>query len=262
MISILTSRITWTKSQDGAFGRGEVPQDPHLGRRDSPHDDEGQKSLSGEEVFKLYDTYGFPSDLTKEIAAENGGVSSDMDGFEKCMEEQRERARNARGEIESFHKQSKDLMAFKTPSEFLYDQDSVEATVTGLFVDGVAVSSIDEKGEVAFDKTPFYAEMGGQVSDTGTSRMQDFEAEVTSVSVAPNRQHLHAIEVKFGTLKVGDKVTLSIDASRRRLDRAQSLGDPPSPQGPLRCLRRATSIRKAPMSMRITSVSISPRAAN
>jgi alanyl-tRNA synthetase len=176
----------------------------------------GKKELSGEEVFKLYDTYGFPSDLTKEIAAENG-VSSDMDGFEKCMEEQRERARNARGEIESFHKQSKDLLAFKTPSEFLYDQDSVEATVTGLFVDGVAVSSIDEKGEVAFDKTPFYAEMGGQVSDTGSLKSKTFEAEVTSVSVAPNRQHLHQIGVKFGTLKVGDKVTLSIDVSRRRL---------------------------------------------
>jgi alanyl-tRNA synthetase len=177
---------------------------------------EGKKCLTGEEVFKLYDTYGFPSDLTKEIALE-GGVSVDMEGFEKCMEEQRERARNARGEIESFHKQSKDLMAFKTPSEFLYDQDSVEATVTGLFVDGVAVKSIDEKGEVILDKTPFYAEMGGQVSDTGTMKNASFEAEVTAVSVATNTQHLHAIEVKFGTLKVGDKVTLSIDASRRRL---------------------------------------------
>jgi len=177
---------------------------------------EGKKCLTGEEVFKLYDTYGFPSDLTKEIALE-GGVSVDMEGFEKCMEEQRERARNARGEIESFHKQSKDLMAFKTPSEFLYDKDSVEATVTGLFVDGVAVKSLDEKGEVILDKTPFYAEMGGQVSDTGMMKNAFFEAEVTAVSVATNTQHLHAIEVKFGTLKVGDKVTLSIDSARRRL---------------------------------------------
>jgi len=177
---------------------------------------EGKKTLTGEEVFKLYDTYGFPNDLTKEIAAENG-VVADMDSFEKCMEEQQERARNARGEIESFHKQSKDLMAFKSPSEFDYTKDSLEAMVTGVFVDGVAVNSIDEKGEVILDKTPFYAEMGGQVSDTGTMKNAFFEADVTSVSVATNRQHLHEVEVKFGSLKVGDKVTLSIDASKRRL---------------------------------------------
>jgi alanyl-tRNA synthetase len=176
----------------------------------------GKKELSGEEVFKLYDTYGFPSDLTKEIAAESG-VSCDMDGFEKAMEAQRERARNARGEIESFHKQSKDLMAFKTPSEFLYGVDSVEAKVTGLFVDGVAVSSIDEKGEIAFDKTPFYAEMGGQVADSGKIVSKSFEADVTNVTKSTNGQHLHEVEVKFGSLKVGDVVTLSIDSNRRRL---------------------------------------------
>lgn len=177
---------------------------------------EGKKSLTGEEVFKLYDTYGFPADLTKEIAAE-GGVEVDMDGFEKEMEKQRERARNARGEIESFHKQSKDLMAFKAPSEFLYNQEKVEAKVTGLFVDGVAVKSIDEKGEVIFDKTPFYAEMGGQVADTGSIKSEDFEAEVVGVSKATNGQHLHEIEVKFGSLKVGDVVSLAIDSKRRHL---------------------------------------------
>src|SRR5574344_1573152 len=126
-----------------------------------------------------------------------------MDGFEKEMEKQRERARNARGEIESFHKQSKDLMAFKTPSEFLYGVDSVEAKVTGLFIDGVAVSSIDEKGEIAFDKTPFYAEMGGQVADTGKIVSKSFEADVSNVSKSTNGQHLHEVEVKFGSLKLG-----------------------------------------------------------
>jgi len=177
---------------------------------------EGKKSLTGEETFKLYDTYGFPADLTKEIAAE-GGVEVDMDGFEKEMEKQRERARNARGEIESFHKQSKDLMAFKTPSEFLYGQENVEAKVTGLFVDGVAVKSIDEKGEVVFDKTPFYAEMGGQVADIGSIKNQGFEAEVVGVSKAPNGQHLHEVEVKFGSLKAGDAVKIAIDSTRRHL---------------------------------------------
>jgi alanyl-tRNA synthetase len=177
---------------------------------------EGKKALTGEEVFKLYDTYGFPADLTKEIAAESG-VSVDTEGFEKLMEEQRERARNARGEIESFHKQSKDLLAFKTPSEFLYDKDEVEATVTGLFLDGVAVKEVSEKGEIAFDKTPFYAEMGGQVTDTGTITNKDFEAEVTMVRKAPSGQHLHEVEVKYGTLKMGDKVHLAINKENRRL---------------------------------------------
>jgi alanyl-tRNA synthetase len=177
---------------------------------------EGKKLLTGEEVFKLYDTYGFPSDLTKEIAAESG-VNCDMDGFEKCMEEQRERARKARGEIESFHKQSKDLMAFKDKSDFLYDKDKVRAKVIGLFIDGVKVDSLDEKGEVIFDKTPCYAEMGGQVSDTGSFKEKDVEGEISYVGKAPNGQHLHNVELKYGSLKVGDMVELSIDVSRRRL---------------------------------------------
>jgi alanyl-tRNA synthetase len=177
---------------------------------------EGKKELTGEEVFKLYDTFGFPSDLTKEIAAESG-VTCDMEGFDKLMEEQRKRARSARGEIESFHKQSKDLMSFKIPSEFLYGTDEAKAKVTGLFVDGTAVASISEKGEAAFDQTPFYAEMGGQISDTGTIFNQDFEAKITQVTVATNGQHLHALEVKFGSLKIGDSVTLALDAKKRIL---------------------------------------------
>jgi alanyl-tRNA synthetase len=177
---------------------------------------EGKKELSGEEVFKLYDTFGFPNDLTKEIAAESG-VTCDMKGFDKLMKVQRERARSARGEIESFHKQSKDVMAFKAPSEFLYGIYEAEAKVTGLFVDGAAVASISEKGEAAFDKTPFYAEMGGQVSDTGTVSAPDFEAEVTAVTVGTNGQHLHALEVKFGSLKIGDSVTLTLDSKKRIL---------------------------------------------
>lgn len=175
-----------------------------------------RKSLSGEEVFKLYDTYGFPEDLTKEIAAESG-VSIDEEGFNKEMEAQRERARNARGEIESFHKQSKDLLAFKRPSEFLYDEDECDAVCTGTFIDGVSVKEITEEGEAAFDRTPFYAEMGGQVSDKGTIKNEDFEADVVYASKAPSGQHLHKIEVKYGSLKVGDKVHLAIAKEPRRL---------------------------------------------
>ena len=176
----------------------------------------GKKELSGEDSFKLFDTYGFPLDLTKEICEENG-VSVDTDGFNKCMEEQKERARKARGEIESFHKQSKDLLAFKTPSEFLYEGYEIKAKVTGLFKDGVKVDSLDESGEVAFDRTIFYAECGGQVSDGGKIEGKDFSARVVGVSKAPCGQHLHHIEIEFGAIKEGDELTLRIDAKKREL---------------------------------------------
>ncbi len=176
----------------------------------------GKKQLTGEEVFKLYDTYGFPSDLTKEIALESG-VSCDMDGFSKCMEEQRERARNARGEIESFHKQSKDLMSCKLDSVFTYDKDSTESKVLALFEDGVAVKSIVDEGEAIFDVTPCYAEMGGQVSDSGSIVNKDVDARISEVGKAPNGQHLHFVKVNKGELKVGDVVTVSVDLKKRRL---------------------------------------------
>ena len=176
----------------------------------------GKNELSGEDAFRLFDTYGFPIDLTVEICQENG-VKVDMDGFSKCMEEQKERARKARGEIESFHKQSKDLLSFKEESVFLYDKRKAEAKVIGLFKNGEKVDSIDEEGEIAFDITPFYAECGGQVSDKGMLYSPDFSAKVVSVSKAPCSQHLHHILVDYGEVKVGDKLTLEIDSKARDL---------------------------------------------
>ena len=174
------------------------------------------KGLSGEEVFKLYDTYGFPPDLTKEIAAEHG-VSIDLDGFNELMEAQRERARNARGEIESFKKQSKDLMAFDKESEFIYEKDALQAKIIGLFVDGESVPSIEKEGDVIFDQTPCYAEMGGQVSDTGVILGKDNEAEILYVGKAPRGQHLHHVVLKKGTLRLEEEVEVRIDRQKRRL---------------------------------------------
>ena len=177
---------------------------------------EGKKELSGEDSFKLFDTYGFPLDLTSEICLEHG-VKVDVDGFNKRMEEQKERARSARGEIDSFHKQSKDLLSFKDDSEFLYDSCEIKAKAIGLFKDGVRVDSLDEEGEVIFDKTVFYAECGGQVSDKGKIYSDSFSGKVIGVSKAPCGQHLHKIALEFGSLKEGDVLTLSIDSRKRAL---------------------------------------------
>lgn len=173
-------------------------------------------SLSGEWAFKLYDTYGFPFDLTKEVCAELG-VDVDEEGFNKFMEARRENSRAAREEFGSFHKQSKDLLAFDAPSTFSYEGYECDATVIGIFVDGEAVDSIDEEGDVALSTTVFYAESGGQVSDCGSFEGNEFSATVTAVGKAPRGQHLHHIAIEYGTLKVGDKVHVRIDAAKRRL---------------------------------------------
>lgn len=177
---------------------------------------DGKKELDAETSFKLYDTYGFPIDLTKEICLEKG-VKVDIDGFDRLMEEQKNRARNARGEIESFHKQSKDLLSFKEESSFDYEAYSLTSKVIGLFKDGVKVDSISDSGEVVFKTTPFYAESGGQVSDTGEISSSSFKAKVISVSKTPNAAHLHHIKVISGKLMMGDEVNLTIDKERREL---------------------------------------------
>ena len=172
--------------------------------------------LNGEDMFRLYDTFGFPKELTMEICEENN-VKYDLDGFNKYMAEQKERARLARGDQQSMNKQSKDLMEFTDASEFLYDSTPIKARVIACFENGVKVDSISGEGQLILDRTNFYAEMGGQVADTGTLDNENVSLKVTNVTKAPNKQHLHHIEVMFGEVKVGDELTLNIDMSKRRL---------------------------------------------
>ena len=176
------------------------------------------KSLSGKDMFKLYDTFGFPKELTLEICEENG-VSVDEKEFEEEMNKQKERARAARGDQQSMNKQSKDLMEFKEKSEFNYDKVVLESEVIGLFIDGVKVDSLSGDGDLIVKETPFYAESGGQVADIGVVSNKDMEAKVTGVIKAPNKQHLHHVSVLFGEIKVGDKVCLRIDEQNRELIR-------------------------------------------
>ena len=173
-----------------------------------------KKELSGKDAFKLYDTFGFPIDLTKEICAENN-VSVDADAFNKEMQEQKERARNARSDEQSMHRQSKDLLDFITPSEFTYDDAPLKAKVIGLFKDGEKVDSLNDEGEIIFDKTPFYAEMGGEVSDHGHIENEYSYFDVIDVQTAPNKQHLHFVKIIKGNVKVGDEFTLVVNKKER-----------------------------------------------
>ncbi len=177
---------------------------------------EGKTSLSGEDAFKLYDTFGFPIELSKEICEENN-VTIDMDGFNKEMKKQKEQARASRGSLESMNKQSKDLMDYKEASLFTYGFKPIKAKVIALFKDGVKVDKLSDNGEVIFDKTIFYAEAGGQVADTGNIKNDSCAAEVYAVNKAPNKQHLHSLNILFGEIKVGDEFLLEIDEERRSL---------------------------------------------
>lgn len=175
------------------------------------------KTIDGPTAFKLYDTYGFPFELTLEMAEENQ-FTVDKAGFDHEMEKQRERARKARDNAQSMSSQSADLMNFTKASTFVgYDQTVCDAVVIGLFKDGVAVDEIDEYGDVILDTTVFYAESGGQVGDTGQLCNDHVEVSVENVIKAPHKQHLHSVSVRFGTLRINDQIKVQIDEQKRSI---------------------------------------------
>lgn len=171
--------------------------------------------LSGEAMFKLYDTFGFPKELTIEICEENH-VKVDLEGFNKLMEEQKNRARAARGDQQSMNKQSPDLMNCTVKSTFTYGVKPIRSKVLALFKDGVKVDSLSEEGDIILEETTFYAESGGQVADIGEMKNNEVALKVTNVIKAPNKQHLHHVEILFGELKVGDELLLEVDELRRK----------------------------------------------
>ena len=172
-------------------------------------------TLSGENAFKLYDTYGFPLELTQEIALE-AGKTIDIDAFNQEMTRQKERARASRGDLQSMGAQMIDLMNFKEPSEFIYDPAPIRAKVIGLFRNGVKTEVLEEEGEVIFDRTTFYALSGGQVADTGTLENETVFADVENVIKSANKQHLHLIKIRNGALHVGDELSLNVNLDRRK----------------------------------------------
>lgn len=179
-----------------------------------------QRQLSGERVFMLYDTYGFPLELTQEIAAERG-VAVDMQGFERALEAQRQRAREASGLSEKLFVQTgaalAELAQQTAPTQFLgYEQLASEAQVVGIIRAGnlVPEAHAGETVEVVLNRTPFYAEAGGQVGDTGILEGHGGRAQVLDTQKA-NDYYLHRVQIVEGVLRLGEPVNAQVDAERR-----------------------------------------------
>ena len=180
--------------------------------------------LSGEVAFLLHDTYGFPIDLTREIAA-NAGHVVDMDAFDAAMTEQRERARASANRDAWGNAQSIWVALSDRLDETVFDgYDNNELSgvrVVALVQDGQEVESASagSEVEVVLDRTPFYAEMGGQVGDTGKLTAPGLYVHVTDTKHRDGGLESHVGVVEEGTLSVGDSVTATIDAGRRELIR-------------------------------------------
>ena len=180
-------------------------------------------ALPGEVAFKLHDTYGFPIDLTREIC-EAAGHDVDMDAFDACMGEQRERARasanrDAWGTFNDVWTELDDRLA---ATEFVgYDQNECAAHVLALVAGGAEVERAEsgDEVEVVLDVTPFYAEMGGQVGDTGVLSAASGARLRVSDTKVKGGLYAHVATVEEGALVVGDEVTAAIDAGRRELIR-------------------------------------------
>ncbi|NLY44721.1 MAG: alanine--tRNA ligase [Tissierella sp.] len=175
--------------------------------------------LSGERAFKLYDTFGFPLDLTKEILEERSfGV--DEEGFNLNMEEQRNRARSARVDSDNSGWGGKDNINLfdELSSEFKgYQYTDYNAIITGLFKDNEVVDELSkgEEGIITLDKTPFYGESGGQVGDTGTIKADSFIAEVVDTKHINDDLIVHYVKVLEGNIKLNSEVNAKVDDFRR-----------------------------------------------
>ncbi len=178
---------------------------------------DGQETLAGADIFKLYDTYGFPVELTEEVAQDEG-LKVDHAGFEKEMDAQRARARSARSTELSMGVQSALLTDIKVESRFVgYESLEVNSELLVIIQEEQLLDTVTTgEAKLIFKETPFYAEMGGQVADTGTVVDQSgvIVAEITDVKKAPNGQFLHTAKVT-GNLTEGASYFLQVDQHRR-----------------------------------------------
>ncbi len=183
------------------------------------HKEKGEKTFSGADAFKLYDTYGFPIDLTLEMVEEQG-MELDQAEFHKQMDEQRQRARKAREALGDLGWAGVEFGKEVPETKFVgYTQNTVEgAKVVALVVENEQAEELmpGVDGIVVLDQTPFYAEMGGQVADHGTLTCGGTVFTVTDVQKNKGGKYMHYGKVSGGILKLGDTVTAAIDVKRRR----------------------------------------------
>jgi len=177
---------------------------------------EGKKELDGNDVFKLYDTFGFPIDLTREIAEEKGlGIDEDL--FRKLMQEQKDRARAARGSISGWSDEAKGLLSSLPKTAFCgYEKTAVSAKILAIFAQEEEVGVLSEgEGTVILDITPFYGESGGQVGDIGVMTSEKGGAAVLDTKKSDG-VFMHVVSIENGSLSVGDEVFCVVDGERRK----------------------------------------------
>ncbi|MBI2434378.1 MAG: alanine--tRNA ligase [Candidatus Hydrogenedentes bacterium] len=179
----------------------------------------GDLAVAGEEVFRLHDTYGFPLDLATDIA-EDRGYTVDREGFKRAMERQREQARSAwtgsgQQAIAPIYRKLHELLG---DTDFQgYDLTECNVTITAIVKNGEPVEQLSEgeSGEIVLDRTPFYAESGGQVGDTGVFDAVDGNAQVTDTHKLAGKMIVHSVHLNRGVLRVGDNIDAKVDAQRR-----------------------------------------------
>ena len=183
--------------------------------------EEGKEELSGQKAFRLYDTFGFPLDLTQDVLKEHD-LTVDQDGFEREMDKQKQRAREAREEV-GFGSSKEDELLKELSDEIAktkfvgYKHMSNQAEILKILKDGEQVEKLSagEEGQLILDQTSFYAESGGQIGDKGTIEKEEIKAVVKD-TVTKLDYYLHQTEVEQGTLNIGDTVTLNVYEDRRK----------------------------------------------
>ncbi|WP_174850768.1 alanine--tRNA ligase [Streptococcus suis] len=205
------------KSEEESFARTIDAGSGHLDQVLAQLKEAGKDTLDGQDIFKLYDTYGFPVELTEELA-EDAGYKIDHEGFKVAMKEQQDRARAAVVKGGSMGMQNETLAGITESSTFVYGQTSLDAKLEVIIADNERTEAVSEgQALLVFDQTPFYAEMGGQVADRGVIKNDsgDVVATVVDVQKAPNGQPLHTVELS-ASISVGQTYTLEIETKRRK----------------------------------------------